>query len=262
MKHEVPLSNHHDDATTRGLRKRIHSVEWQILVWLVILAGGVWAFAELADEVLEGDTKSFDEQILLALRTPTDVSDPIGPHWVEELMRDFTALGGMGVLTFLSLTIAGFLWIQQKKHTLLFLILAVGGGIIFSSLLKYGFDRPRPDLVPHGGYVYTTSFPSGHSMMSAITYLSLAALLTRIDRRRRVKIYFMSIALALTLTVGVSRIYLGVHWPTDVLAGWTMGALWALAVWLAVRKLQRKGQIEMADENTQELQRRTQKSPG
>lgn len=126
-------------------------------------------------------------------------------------------------------------------------MIAVAGGLLVSSALKSGFDRPRPDLVPHGAYVYTTSFPSGHAMMSAVTFLTLGSVLARSQRRRRLKVYLILLALMITLGVGVSRVYLGVHWPTDVLAGWTVGASWALLCWLTARWLQRRGAVENED---------------
>ena len=218
--------------------------ELAILITLVLIAGGIWGFVELADEVVAGETDAFDRTILLALRNPADRSDPLGPNWVEELGRDFTALGGVGVLTFLTLAVSGFLILQGKRHASLLVLVSVTGGLLLSTLLKLAFDRPRPDLVPHEAYVYTSSFPSGHSMMSAAAYLTLGALLARVQPRRAAKAYLLILAGLLTLGIGISRIYLGVHWPTDVLAGWALGATWALFCWLAARWLQRRGQVE------------------
>ncbi len=218
------------------------------LLVLVLVAGGIWLFSELADEVMEGDTNQVDEMVLLALRDPQDRSDPLGPPWVEEMARDFTALGGVGVLMILTLAVCGFLVLDRKNHAALLVLVAVGGALALSFLLKHGFQRPRPDLVPHGSYVYTTSFPSGHSMMAAATYLTLGALLARVQPRRRLKAYLLGSALLLTVVVGFSRVYLGVHWPTDVLAGWTAGGVWALSGWLAARWLQRRGHVETEDE--------------
>jgi undecaprenyl-diphosphatase len=218
--------------------------ELAVLIALVLAASAVWAFAELAGQVLEGETHAFDERILLALRSASDHADPLGPDWVEESMRDVTALGSTGVLTFVTLAVAGFLVLQRKAHAALFVVLAVGGGMLLSTLLKMGFDRPRPDLVPHGAVVYTTSFPSGHSMMAAVAYLTLGALLARVQPRRRLKLYLLGLAILLTVAVGVSRVYLGVHWPTDVLAGWALGAAWALLCWAGALWLQRRGRVE------------------
>ncbi len=180
---------------------------------------------------MEGETHAFDTAVLLALRSPTDTADPLGPGWVEELGRDVTALGGIGVLVALTLAVAGFLWLDGKRREMWFVLAAVAGGQVASTLFKLGFDRPRPDLVPHGSITYTSSFPSGHAMMAAVTYLTLAALLAREQPRRRMRAYLLAVAVIVTLAVGISRVYLGVHWPTDVLAGWAAGAAWALMCW-------------------------------
>lgn len=218
--------------------------EIYILIAIALIVGGVWAFVELADEVLEGETHSFDEAVLLALRHSEDPSDPVGPAWVEELGRDLTALGGVGVLTIITASAAGFLWLQRKRRAMYLLVVAIASGLLVSSALKHGFDRPRPDLVPHEALVYTASFPSGHSMLAAVTYLTLGALLARVQPNRRLKIYLLGMACLLTILVGLSRVYLGVHWPTDVLAGWTMGAVWALLFWLLTRWLQHRGRVD------------------
>ncbi len=219
-------------------------VELVPLVLLLLVGAGLWAFVELADEVIDGDTAAWDRAILLSLRNPDDPSDPLGPQWVEELGRDVTALGGVGVLLFITLATAGFLALDDKRHAALFVLAAVLGGLLVSSVLKRSFERPRPDLVPHGSYVYTSSFPSGHSTMATATYLTLGALLARVSQRRVLKIYFLSLAIFLSLAVGISRVYLGVHWPTDVFAGWALGASWALLCWTVALVLQRKGQVE------------------
>jgi undecaprenyl-diphosphatase len=218
--------------------------EFGVLATLALAAVAVWGFVELADEVLEGETHAFDERILLALRSAGDRSDPLGPGWLEELMRDVTGLGGTGVLTFITLAVAGFLALDGKRHAALFVIAAVGGGMLLSTLLKLGFDRPRPDLVPHGALVYTASFPSGHATVGAVVYLTLGALLARVQAGRVLKLYLLALAILLTVAVGISRIYLGVHWPSDVLAGWAIGAAWALLCWAAALWLQRRGQVE------------------
>jgi undecaprenyl-diphosphatase len=121
---------------------------------------------------------------------------------------------------------------------------SVFSGVIVTAVLKDMFQRPRPDLVPHSAYVFTTSFPSGHSMLSAVTYLTLGALIARSHERKRIKFYFLLAAALVTFLVGVSRVYLGVHWPTDVLAGWTAGAAWAMLSWLAARSLQDRHTLE------------------
>ena len=234
------------NAIWRGSVGRWAQREFAVLASLVLAAAAIWSFSELADEVLEGETHAFDEWVLLALRSATDRSDPLGPGWLEELMRDITGLGGIGILTFITLAVAGFLALDRKSHAALFVLVAVGGGMLLSTGLKIGFDRPRPDLVSHGTIVYTASFPSGHSMLAAVTYLTLGALLARVQARLVLKLYLLGLAILLTVSVGASRVYLGVHWPTDVLAGWAVGAAWALFCWAAALWLQRRGQVESA----------------
>lgn len=215
-----------------------------VLIWIAMLFGGGWIFVEVADEVMEGEARRIDEFLLLSLRNPADLSDPLGPDWVEEMSRDFTALGSMGVLTFITLIALGYLLLSRHFCAALFTLIAVSGGILLSTILKIGFDRPRPELVPHETIVYTASFPSGHSMMSAVTYLTLAALLSRIHPQPQLKAYLLVVALLATLLTGVSRVYLGVHWPTDVLAGWSAGAAWAALCWLVAGWMQRRGMVE------------------
>lgn len=214
------------------------------LAALLLAAGGAWFFVELADDVLEGDTASVDERLLLMLRAPEDLSDPLGPPWAEEFARDVTGLGGAGVLTLLTLASAGFLSLQRKAHLAVYLLVAVASGTVGSLLLKMGFDRPRPALIAHGQVVYTASFPSGHSMLSAVAFLTLGALLASGQTNLRMRVYLIGLAVFLTVIVGVSRVYLAVHWPTDVLAGWTAGAAWALFCWGVAERLRRRGTVE------------------
>jgi len=221
-------------------------LERGFLAGLGLAAGAFWAFIEVADEVLEGGTRGIDRALLLAFRNAADPSDPWGPRWFEEVMRDFTALGGVAVLSLFTAAVIGYLLLDGKRHAAVAVFIAVAGGLLLSTLLKFGFDRPRPDLVPHDLVVYTASFPSGHSMMSAVTYLTLGAMLARVNDRLHQKIYVLALALMLTVIVGVSRVYLGVHWPSDVVGGWAVGAAWALLCWTVTRRLQRRGQIERA----------------
>jgi undecaprenyl-diphosphatase len=213
------------------------------------IAAGVWLFTALADEVMEGDTQKFDRSVLLAFRHPGDLT-PFGSLAVQDAARDITALGGVTVLTLLTLGVSLFLALDGKKRMALYVCGSIVSGFFVSTLLKHFFDRPRPAIVPHAVYVSDSSFPSGHSMLSAITYLVLGALLARSQERKLVKAYFLLGAVFLTILVGVSRVYLGVHWPSDVLAGWTAGAVWALLCGLLARRLQSRHALELEAEHT------------
>jgi undecaprenyl-diphosphatase len=228
----------------RLLAGRALSLEISVLASIGAIGGLLWAFISIAEEVTEGETRKWDELLLMALRDRDDPAKPWGPHWVQEMARDFTALGGVAVLLLITAAAVGYLRLIGKKHAAAVVLIAVIGGQLCSTLLKMGFDRARPDLVPHGSFVYTATFPSGHALMSAVTYLTLGALLASVHSPVRVKAYFLAVALLMTLLVGVSRVYLGVHWPTDVAAGWSVGAAWALMSWLLMRWLQKRGEVE------------------
>lgn len=198
-----------------------------MIVAVFLAAAFILGFGLLAEEVLEGDTSGFDRTVIMAFRSSDNPADPIGPAWVEELGRDVTALGSFAFLGFVFVAAVGYLLLIHKRALALLMTVAVLGGTVISTLLKLGFDRPRPDI-PHAARVFTASFPSGHAMLSAATFLTLGALLTRVNADRRVKAYFMVLAIFLTVIVGLSRIYLGVHYPSDVLAGWCVGSAWAV----------------------------------
>ena len=207
--------------------RRLALSEIGAVIAIGIAALGALAFKMIADEALEGDTHAFDTSILMALREPGDAENPIGPDWLADVMADVTALGGSAVLTLLVVGVVVYLLSVGKRGTALLVGGAVGSGAILSTFLKLGFDRPRPDLVAHLSHAYSSSFPSGHAMLSAVTYLTLGVLLARAHERRRTKIIVMTYGVTLTVLIGLSRIYLGVHWPTDVMAGWALGAAWA-----------------------------------
>ncbi|MFO1047153.1 MAG: phosphatase PAP2 family protein [Geminicoccaceae bacterium] len=219
-------------------------LERRVLVSLLVIAGGLWLFLGLTDEIREGEQFRLDRAILLMFREAGDPAEPIGPEWLESAVRDVTALGGTTIIAMVTLVTAGYLLLSGKRRAALLLLASILGAVLLSFAIKAGIERPRPELFPHGVEVYTASFPSGHATGSAATYLTLGALLARFQRARRLKVYLMSVAVLLTLMIGVSRLYLGVHWPTDVLAGWTLGSCWALLCWMVARQLQRLGAVE------------------
>ena len=209
-----------------------------VLAAMLAVVAGTWGFIHLLDEVKEGDTRHFDESLIRYLRAHE------GPPWLQEVGRDLTALGGVAVMAMVTAAVAGYLLLRRKYGAMWLVLFATGGGLVLSTVLKHFIDRARPTLVEHRSVVYTSSFPSGHSMLSAVVYLTLGSLLARIMPGRVLKLYFLALAIGLTFLVGVSRVYLGVHWPTDVLAGWTGGLVWALVCWLIARHLQRRGKVE------------------
>jgi undecaprenyl-diphosphatase len=220
-----------------------------LLAFLAMAILGL-VFLKLASEVMEGETMALDRWILLALRHPDNPENAIGPGWLGFAMRDITALGGASGLALLTLLVIGLLLCMRKFATAGFVAASIAGGALLSGVLKSLFQRPRPDVVPYLVDFSQTSFPSGHAMNSAIVFLTLGALLTRTQEDRAVRIYLIAASILLTLLVGFSRIYLGVHWPSDVLAGWIVGAGWATFCLTIARLLQERHQIEQPDEKS------------
>jgi undecaprenyl-diphosphatase len=218
-----------------------------LVLAMLLLVGGAWLFIELAGDVLEGDTHEFDAAVLRALRSGEDFGDPVGPFWLRNTARDVTALGSASVLLIVTLAVAGFLALTKNYAAMVLVLAATWGGQLICSALKAGLDRARPDIVPHWDTVATASFPSGHAMMSAVVYLTLGVMLANFVQGRRLKTYIIGIAAGLTFLVGASRLFLGVHYPTDVLAGWTAGLVWALFCGLAVSLYkQRRGKTRLS----------------
>lgn len=223
-----------------NLWHRLQRFERNELTLLLIGFGScllLLAFFVLAGQVMEGDTLAFDTRILRALRSPDNPAKPIGPAWVENVLLDLTALGGSTILTLVVGAIVGFLVLQGRRRTALFIGITAASGEVLNAVMKRAFSRPRPSIVPHLRDAVSSSFPSGHAMESAIIYLTLGAMLMRIADGQVTKIYCFSMALLLTFLVGASRVYLGVHYPTDVIGGWAIGMFWASVCWLVERRL-------------------------
>lgn len=216
----------------------------RLLASLLGLVLCVWAFAIMADLVAAGRTQSFDERLLLALRVPGQPSEPRGPAWLPGAVRDLTALGSAPVLLLGLVAVAGALAARRQWHALALLVAASASGLLVNEALKHLFARPRPAVELHLTDVRSLSFPSGHAMLSAIIYLTLATVLARLVQSERLKLYFVGLAFLLSFVVGATRVYLGVHYPSDVMAGWTAGLAWALVCWIAVSRLQSRGLVE------------------
>lgn len=194
-----------------------------IAIWLLV-AGGM--------------TVSTDRELLLMFRTAADVTNPVGPAWFEEMMAEYSALGGYAILVLSIMIVSAGLALTGRGPLAAFLIGAFASGSAVSTVLKHLIERPRPDLVEHFDRTFTASFPSGHAMISMLAFLTLAAVVVRLCATRALRIFVLVTALAVAVLVGVSRVYLGVHWPSDVAAGWCLGVSWACASWLVADHLE------------------------
>ena len=209
---------------------------------LVLLVGAcLLMFRNIAEEVGEGDTRAFDRSIIYALRTPGDLSRPIGPDWLNVAATDVTSLGSTTVLGIIVILVCGLFLSFRRWREASLLLLASGGGLAITTLLKDAFQRDRPPAILHAVRAINASFPSGHAALSATVFLTLGALIAHFAERRRVRVYALAAAVILSVLVGCSRVYLGVHWPTDVLAGWCVGSAWALLWWAAAIAWERTG---------------------
>lgn len=225
--------------------------EAPLLAAIAIISGLVLAFLQIADEMIDGEMEAFDNAILMLFRDPGNVDQIIGPRWVHEMVRDITALGSFSVLGLIVVCVCSYLVMTRMRGAALLVVVSVLGGTILSTVLKMTYDRPRPDLLAMSTQ-FTASFPSGHAMLSAVTFLTIGALLARLAPNRSLQVFSIVTAILLTLLVGMSRIYMGVHFPSDVLAGWSLGAAWALLCSTVAMLLQRRGTVAKptADQST------------
>ena len=218
---------------------RFARAEVVLLGALAVVTMAVMGFVEIADDMREADGQRFDRIVLEAMRVPGRPGDPIGPQWVEIAVSDLTALGGIAVLAAVTLVVCGFLFIRRRGIAAMFIITTLAGGIALSQELKRFFGRERPPLDYQAAEAVNASFPSGHAMLSAVVYLTIGAIVAQAMPQKRLKAYVMSVAVLLALIVGLSRVYLGVHWASDVMAGWCVGAAWATTCWLTAKLFER-----------------------
>ncbi|WP_312134790.1 phosphatase PAP2 family protein [Brevundimonas sp. BH3] len=214
-----------------------------------LLAGslGLALFSSVADGVAEGDEQKFDWAVLHWTRPYADAPDrPIGPWWLHEAAIDITSLGGISVLAIFALMAVGFLLIHGKRLSAFLMVLGLAGGVFLSEGLKALFDRPRPPAAYQVVETLNASFPSGHALLATVFYLSVGVMLTRAFPRTRMKAYTLGCAVVLVLLIGLTRIYLGAHWASDVAAGWGIGAFWAMLLWLFAYAMERRQRLHMA----------------
>ena len=211
------------------------------VVLFAILTLGLFAFIEIAEEMAEGEMRKLDEMLFLSLRVPGDPATPLGPAWLQETAIEITAIGGYPLIILTLAAVAGFFIVTRRYGAAAYAVLAVGSGALLSQTLKQYYGRPRPDLVDHLDAVHTLSFPSGHALVTTVAYLTLASLVIGFLPDRRARTYVLAVAVFVAVIVGVSRVYLGVHWPSDVAAGWALGAAWASFSWLILHLLHLHG---------------------
>jgi undecaprenyl-diphosphatase len=215
---------------------------------LLVIAGGALAFIDLGEDLREGEQQTFDEAVLHWLHPGPNFKDAIGPAWLDHAMLDLTSLGSLAVLGLVALMVTGYLLLQKQRLEALSLIVGLAGGLLLSETMKQVFERTRPPEIYRAAEALNASFPSGHALLSTVFYLTMAAMLARALKRRRLKAYVIGVGISLALMVGITRVYLGVHWASDVLAGWCLGAAWATACWLAETLLLRRWGKAAGDE--------------
>lgn len=226
---------------TRRLIQKYFPGEISFLFIMLGMVLSLFLFIVIADAVAAGETLSYDNKILLLFRNPENSSLPLGSERIQYIVRDITALGSSTLLIIITLFVVLYLALQKASRSIIYVLFAAIGGGVLVQILKHLFARQRPDIVSHLVSEISMSFPSGHSAMSAVVYLSLAVLLSRIEKSHKTRIFLISAALIITLLVGLSRIYLGVHYPTDVLAGWMIGLFWALLCWFIASIIEKRG---------------------
>ncbi|HEY0926768.1 MAG TPA: phosphatase PAP2 family protein [Brevundimonas sp.] len=223
---------------------RVARTEIAAVTALLIIALGVMTFVEVADDVTETDGQRFDLEVLHWLQPQP--GEPRGPWWLHEAMADLTSLGGISVLTLFAVIAFSFLLIQRKRLSAALLVVGLIGGVILSEGLKALFERERPPAAYQAVETINASFPSGHALLSTVFYLTLGVMLTRAFPKKRLKAFVLGSAILIAVLIGLTRVYLGAHWASDVIAGWCAGAAWAMALWLVAYAIERRQVVHHA----------------
>lgn len=225
-----------------------------------LVAFCVVGFIALVFSIETSLVNALDESVMRRLRSGDDLDTLIGPHWLHECARDFTALGGYAVLLTLTLLVYGFLRLEKRRAAGLFIVATIVSGYVVSMVLKETIGRPRPEIVKHLSHADSgiggPSFPSGHSTMSTVVYVTMALMLSGLSSHKRVKVFLLVAPLAIAFVVGASRVMMGVHYPTDVLGGWMVGLAWAVGAWLLMRLRRRHKSLQDQATSESELSTR------
>jgi undecaprenyl-diphosphatase len=223
----------------RGAYASLRQTQLRVLLAGAVLACCLWAFHELAEHAHHG-TAGFDERVFALLHDPANPAQLVGPHWLPPIVRDFTSLGSWAVLLLIiGIVVIGMLCAGRRKLPLLVLGSCLSG-MALGPALKAVFTRDRPGLEYHSVETFTSSFPSGHSMNAAVVYLTLGAMIAQGQKRRLAALFALGTGIGLAVLVGCSRVYLGVHWPTDVLGGLAAGFGWATLWWLVADRVRHR----------------------
>lgn len=219
-----------------GKGEVLSDAEWRVAALTMLCLSG---FVFVAILVSLGLGDDIDRHLLLEFRPGGVGSQAFGPEWFREAAAEFTALGGYTILSTVVFLVSVTLLTFGKRTAVVFLLASVVSGSIVSSLAKLVFERARPGIVDHLDITFTSSFPSAHAMVSAFTWLTLAAIAGRFIENVATRVALFTSAISLSLLIGISRVYLGVHWPSDVLAGWLFGGGWAGLCWLTANRIAR-----------------------
>ena len=210
--------------TLRFIGRRVNDVYAVVGVFIVlgtaVALATIWVFVQIAGEVREGETQAFDVAVLRYIETHQT-------PFLDRAMLEIPFLG-TGLIVLMIVLVSGmFLWLTKHKHSALLLIVATTGAILLNNVLKAGFDRPRPQVFEWGQHTVSSSFPSGHAMSAATVYMTVAYLAARLQRRHLSRVLTLIAAMMVVVLIAISRLYLGVHYPTDVTAGVLIGIAWA-----------------------------------
>jgi undecaprenyl-diphosphatase len=222
------------DSGWSWLGARLRALEARTLIAVMLIAAAVLAFLRLGDAVRAGRTLDMDRSIILALRDPAHPGQPRGSFWTRDILHDLTALGGVAVLTLTVVISTIFLWVNGRRRHAAILLGTVLAATVVGELIRTAYNRPRPHLMAYGDYFSESSFPSGHSNIATVVWMTLALIVASLERTRVGKATALMAGGFICLTAGAARVYFGVHWPSDVLGGWILGSGWALAAWIAL----------------------------